>query len=64
VIRESHWDYEWVEASTERYDHKRGFCTVSAKVEVPVQQLIENESAATGWKVSVQTENGTLCVDC
>jgi len=29
-----------------------------------VQQLIENESAATGWKVSVQTENGTLCVDC
>jgi len=64
VIRESHWDYEWVSTSTERYDHKRGFCTVSANVEVPVQQLIENDSAVTGWKVSVQTENGTLCVDC
>ena len=64
VIRETHWDYEWVEASTERYDYKRGHCTVSANVKVPVQQLIENESAATGWRVSVQTENGTLCVDC
>ena len=64
VIRASHWDHEWVETSTEKYDYKRGFCTVSANVNVPVQQLIENESAATGWKVSVQTENGTLCVDC
>tara|TARA_Y100000310_G_C20319167_1_gene639905 strand:+ start:175 stop:669 length:495 start_codon:yes stop_codon:yes gene_type:complete len=64
VIRDSHWDHEWVDTSTERYDHKRGFCTVSANVNVPVQQLIENETAARGWKVSVQTENGTLCVDC
>ena len=64
VIRESHWDHEWIDTSTEKYDHKRGFCTVSANANVPVQQLIENESAAAGWKVSVQTENGTLCVDC
>jgi hypothetical protein len=64
VIRASHWDHEWIDTSTEKYDYKRGFCTVSANANVPVQQLIENESAVAGWKVSVQTENGTLCIDC
>ena len=64
VIRDSHWDHEWVEASTERYDYKRGHCTVSARVKIPVKQLIENEGVAAGWNVAVKTGDGTLFVDC
>jgi len=60
TIAENFYDQEFVESSTEKYDHKRGFCTLSANFEVSLQELLDKRPFIHGWEVSVSTENGTL----
>ena len=60
VINDNFYDQSFVEASTERYDHKRGFTTLSADFNVNLQNLLETRPFVAGWTVSVPTENGTL----
>ena len=40
VITDNFYDLELIEHSTEKYDHKRGFCTLTAEVQIPVSQII------------------------
>ena len=63
MITENFYDMDFVEHSTEKYDHKRGFCTLTAQVEVPLANFVEVNPFVSGWKVSVETENGTLSFD-
>ena len=63
VIRASHWDYEWVDASTEKYDYKRGFCTLTADVVVSAQNLMNSSADLAGWTVSFKTDGGVLSFD-
>lgn len=63
VIRENFYDQEFVEYSTEKYDHKRGFCTLSAEFQTTIQNLLNTKPLLYGWTVSVPTENGTLTLD-
>ena len=60
TITENFYDQECVEYSTERYDHKRGFCTLSADFEVSLKDLLDTKPMLFGWEVAVPTENGTL----
>ena len=52
-----------IEYSTEKYDHKRGFTTLTAQVDIPYANFMEVNPFVSGWKVSVETENGTLSFD-
>ena len=63
TLTENSYDTELIEYSTEKYDHKRGFCTLTAQVEVPYENLVEVDPFISGWNVSVETENGTLSFD-
>ena len=63
TLSDNFYDTELIEYSTEKYDHKRGFCTLTAQVEVPYANLIEVDPFISGWNVSVETENGTLSFD-
>tara|TARA_Y100001937_G_scaffold123596_1_gene186714 strand:- start:6 stop:482 length:477 start_codon:yes stop_codon:yes gene_type:complete len=63
TLTENFYDTDLIEYSTEKYDHKRGFCTLTAQVEVPFANFVEVNPFITGWKVSVETENGTLSFD-
>jgi hypothetical protein len=63
TIRENFYDLEFIEKSVESYDYKRGFCTLSTTVRVPVANFIETSPFVSGWNVSVTTENGTLTFD-
>ena len=63
TISENFYDVELIEYSTQKYDHKRGFTTLTAQVDVPVANLIEESPFLSGWKVSVETNNGTLLLD-
>ena len=60
AITDNFYDQEFIEYSTERYDHKRGFTTLSADFQVSLQNLLEVKPFLAGWEVSVPTENGTL----
>ena len=63
VISDNFYDVDMIEYSTERYDHKRGFCTLRAQVQVSAGDLIKLNPYLNGWTASVKTENGTLTFD-
>jgi len=60
VIRENYYDLDLIEHSTEAYDYKRGFCTLTADVTVAAQDLIDADVNLTGWTVSFKTKDGVL----
>lgn len=62
-LTENFYDQEFIEYSTERYDHKRGFCTLSAQVCILASEIIEKSPYLNCWEVSVATDNGTLTLD-
>ena len=63
VINDNHYDYGWVENETERYDHKRGYTSLSAEFDVPVVNLKNEVDPLSGWSVSVMTQNGHLTLE-
>tara|TARA_R100000030_G_scaffold94199_1_gene80866 strand:- start:59 stop:526 length:468 start_codon:yes stop_codon:yes gene_type:complete len=63
VIEENYWEYDWLEFSTEKYDHKRGHTTVSAEFDVRLGDLKDYSAPLSGWTTSVQTPNGYLTVE-
>jgi len=62
-LTENFYDQQFIEHSTERYDHKRGFCTLSAEVQIAASEIISKSPYLGGWEVSVATENGILTLE-
>ena len=60
TIAENFYDHDLIEYSTEKYDHKRGFTTLTATVKVNAENLIQCAPPLFGWKAQVQTEKGVL----
>ena len=63
VIEDNHWDYDWFEYETTKYDHKRGFTTFTLDFDVKAGDLKDHPHAFIGWTASVRTDNGTLTLD-
>lgn len=64
VINENFYDTELIDYSIEKYDHKRGFCTLTAEVNVPIGNLLATKPyISSEWVVSVQTPAGRLTLD-
>jgi|TARA_R110001583_G_scaffold46283_1_gene145345 hypothetical protein len=63
TIVDNFYDVDFIEHSTEKYDHKRGFCTLTAKVQVGVENLISSSPFLSGWTASVKTDAGTLVME-
>ena len=63
TINENFYDVDVVDYSVEKYDYKRGFCTLSTRLKVPVANLLDVDPFLAGWKVEVQTAAGVLTVD-
>ena len=60
VINENFYDVDMIEYSTEKYDHKRGFCTLTAQVQISADNIIAKAPFLAGWTASVNTPDGTL----
>ena len=63
VIESEHWNYGWLDYSTEKFDHKRGFTTFTLDFDVKAGDLKDHPHAFIGWTASVRTDNGTLTLD-
>ena len=64
MLTDNFYDQEFIDYSTEKYDYKRGFTTLSTDVQVSLGNLLENAYfLSAAWDVSVKTENGTLTLD-
>ena len=64
AIRENFWDHELIEESTEKYDHKRGFTTLSSTLKALVKDINVRpevyERVFHGWEASMSTGMGKL----
>tara|TARA_B100000287_G_C20239187_1_gene625388 strand:- start:115 stop:591 length:477 start_codon:yes stop_codon:yes gene_type:complete len=61
IINENFYNLELIEYTIEKFDHKRGFCTLTADVNIPLSSLIEtNPYISSAWTVTVKTPNGQL----
>ena len=67
TIRENPYDAdEFVEFSTEQYDHKRGNTTITATLSTTAGNLINSEDAVSGlsgWKAEFSTSNGNMTIE-
>jgi len=63
TIRDNFYELDFIDKSVKKYDYKRGFCTLSATVKIPVEDLIMESPYTGGWTVSVPTENGTITLN-
>jgi len=63
VISENFYDTDLIEYSTEKYDHKRGFTTLTADVQLSLEEMLSVQPVLFGWDVSVKTAAGTLTLD-
>ena len=63
VINDNFYDVEVIDYSTEKYDHKRGYTTLTATAKVTAGNLLEAAPMLFGWTVSVNTDAGVLTLD-
>tara|TARA_B100000212_G_scaffold335441_1_gene307410 strand:+ start:431 stop:907 length:477 start_codon:yes stop_codon:yes gene_type:complete len=63
VINENFYDVELIDYSTEKYDHKRGFTTLTATAKVTVENLIATAPMLFGWSATVDTDAGVLTLE-
>ncbi len=62
AITDNFYDVDLIDYSTEKYDHKRGFCTLEANLKVSAGDLMSSNADVDGWEASVKTEQGTLTI--
>jgi hypothetical protein len=63
AISTNFYDLELIDYSTEKYDHKRGFTTLTAEVQVNINDLLNTMPSLGGWEAKVQTANGMLTIE-
>ena len=67
MIKENFYDYyDYIECSTEQYDHKRGNTTVTASLTSTVEWLTGENSdvdSLVGWKAEFSTDSGNMTIE-
>jgi hypothetical protein len=67
IISENFCDYyDYIEFSTEQYDHKRGNTTVTATLTTTIRDLINAEDAISnlnGWKAEFYAASGNVTIE-
>ena len=59
-IRNNFFDQQFIDSEVRRYDHKRGYCTLTARVQVDYFELKKAQPNLHGWSIEVNTPNGLL----
>ena len=63
TISNNFYDIDLIDCSTEKYDHKRGFTTLSAEVQCTLENMLETRPTLYGWDVTIRTAAGSLTLD-
>lgn len=62
-ITSNFYDQEYIEKEVKKYDHKRGYCTLTATVNITLAELFSVRPDLSGWEIEVETADGTLTID-
>jgi hypothetical protein len=57
------FDQEFVGHEIKKYDHKRGRCTLTATLEITLDELLNLDYDLSGWEIEVETPRGSLSIE-
>ena len=61
VIDSEFYNYDWIEQSTQRFDHKRGWTDLSLSLNIPLGDLKDTKyNPLPSWDCQVRDGNGNL----
>jgi hypothetical protein len=67
TLRENFYVADMIEYSTEKYDHKRGFTTLSVQTEAPFGEVLNSIedyiNAFSGWTAEVYVGSAKLSME-
>ena len=63
AIYDNFYDAEVIEYSTEKYDHKRGFTTLTAELYTTSEDIVKSGADLSSWTVTVETKAGDLILN-
>ena len=63
AIVNNFFDQEFISYEIKKYDHKRGRCTLTATVEVALDELLNLDYDLSGWELEIETKNSTLSIE-
>ena len=63
AIVNNFFDQEFIAHEIKKYDHKRGYCTLTASLDVTLDQLLEAEPDLTGWELTFKTKGGKTTIE-
>ena len=62
-VNNNFYDQEFIEKDVTRYDHKRGFIKLTARLNTTVGNITESDANLSGWEVSVPMGGGTFTLN-
>jgi hypothetical protein len=62
-IENNFYDQEFIEHSIKKYDHKRGYCTLTASLDVTLDQLLDVEPDLEGWELTFKAKGGKTTIE-
>jgi len=62
-ITSNFYDQDYIEKEVKKHDHKRGYCTLTATVNITLAELFSVRPDLSGWQIEVDTDDGTLTID-
>jgi hypothetical protein len=62
-ITSNFYDQDYIEKEIKQYDHKRGYCTLTANVNITFAELFNVRPDLSGWQIEVDTDDGILTID-
>jgi hypothetical protein len=63
AIVNNFYDQEFISHEIKKYDHKRGRCTLTATLEITLDELLNLDYNLSGWTIEVETKRGTLGIE-
>ena len=63
AIENNFFDQEFISYEIKKYDHKRGRCTLTATLEITLDELLGLDYDLSGWEIEVENKNGTLNIE-
>ena len=63
AIVDNFYDAEVIDYSTEKYDYKRGFTTLTAELYTTTGDILKSGVDFSGWKVTVECKAGDLTLN-
>ena len=63
AVDNNFYDQEFISHEIKKYDHKRGRCTLTATVEVTLEEILGLDYDLSGWEIEVETKRGTLSIE-